>query len=155
MTTGISRDLVSAYFQACVSCEAARIAPYLDDDVDWSCAGPIDLLLFCGQKRGKAVVLDTLARLAPSVIKPVEMNIDEIVIDGDRAATFMRLSAIHVPSDRRVSYRCAQYLRFRDGKLVEFRSLIDSFDAAEQVLGHPIKVAPPQKHGHGHNVVMI
>lgn len=64
------------------------------------------------------------------------MNFEEILIEGERAATFMRLSAIHAATGRAVSYRCAQFLRFSDGELVEFRALIDSFDAAEQVLGH-------------------
>ena len=64
------------------------------------------------------------------------MNFEEILIEGERAATFMRLSAIHAATGRAVSYRCAQFLRFSDGELVEFRAPIDSFDAAEQVLGH-------------------
>jgi len=33
-------------------------------------------------------------------------------------------------------------IAFRDGKLIEFHRPMDSFDAAEQVLGHPIEVAP-------------
>jgi ketosteroid isomerase-like protein len=69
------------------------------------------------------------------------MNFEEILIEGERAATFMRLSAIHAATGRAVSYRCAQFLRFSDGELVEFRALIDSFDAAEQVLGHPINTS--------------
>jgi hypothetical protein len=32
-------------------------------------------------------------------------------------------------------------MRFRDGKLVESRAVIDSFDAAEQVLGHQISAS--------------
>jgi hypothetical protein len=31
-------------------------------------------------------------------------------------------------------------LRFRDGKVIENLSLLDSFDAVEQVLGHPLNV---------------
>ena len=29
-------------------------------------------------------------------------------------------------------------MRFRDNKIVEYRGIIDSFDAAEQMMGHPI-----------------
>src|SRR5439155_7679812 len=142
MTTGISRELVRNYFQACVSRDPARIAPYLDDDVEWSCAGPVDLLHFCGERRGKSAVIDTIVRLAPSLIRLTEMELEEVLIDGDRAATFTRLAAIHAGSGRTVSFRCAQFLRFRGNKLVEFRALIDSFDAAEQVLGRPIDLTP-------------
>jgi hypothetical protein len=69
------------------------------------------------------------------------MNFEEILIEGERAATFMRLSAIHAATGRAVSYRCAQFLRFSDGELVEFRAPIDSFDAAEQVLATDQHVA--------------
>jgi hypothetical protein len=40
-----------------------------------------------------------------------------------------------------VSYSNAQFMRFRSGKLFEFRAVIDTFDAAEQVLGHPISAS--------------
>ena len=45
---------------------------------------------------------------------------------------------------RVISYRLAHFIAFRDGKVVENLSLIDSFDAVEQVLGHPL--APHGRH---------
>ena len=46
---------------------------------------------------------------------------------------------------RSISYRVANFFRFQDGKVIENVSLMDSFDAAEQLLGHAIEVgdAPP------------
>jgi hypothetical protein len=43
-----------------------------------------------------------------------------------------------------ISYRIAQFVQFRSGKVIEYVSIIDSFDAVEQVLGHPLarKLAP-------------
>ena len=41
---------------------------------------------------------------------------------------------------QKISYRLAHFMRFRNGKVVENISLIDSFDAVEQVLGHPLNV---------------
>jgi len=32
-------------------------------------------------------------------------------------------------------------MKFRDGKLVECRAIIDSFNAAEQMIGHPIDLS--------------
>ena len=61
-----------------------------------------------------------------------------MVVDGDRVATLNRLSATRSDDGRVISYRLAHFMRFRDGKVVENLSLIDSFDAAEQVLGHPL-----------------
>jgi ketosteroid isomerase-like protein len=144
VTPAVSRDLIRSYFQACISRDPSRIASYLDADVTWSVTGPIDLLPFCGQHRGKDDVIDTIVRVVPSVVQVKAMKVEEILIDGNRAATFMQISGILGETGRTVSYRGAQFLRFREAKLVELRGLIDSFDAAEQVLGHPIAVAPSQ-----------
>jgi ketosteroid isomerase-like protein len=135
---GISRELVREYLSARVARDPERLAHYLDDNVEWSLAGPVDLMPFCGQRHGKQEVIDTIVRLVPTLLQVTGMDIEELLIDDDRAATFIRLSAVHVMTGRTVSYRSAQFLRFRDGKLIEFRAVIDSFDAAEQVLGHPI-----------------
>ncbi len=142
MTTGISRELVKEYIAACVSRDPDRIARYLDDEIEWSLGGPVDLLPFCGQRRGKSAVIDTIVRLGPSSIRLTNMDLEELLIDGDTAATFMRVTAIHAGTGRTVSYRCAQFFRFRNGMLVEYRALIDSFDAAEQVMGRAINTSP-------------
>ena len=141
MTTGISRDLVREYLAACISRDPERIARCLDDDIEWSLGGPVDLLPFCGQRHGKREVIDTIVRLVPSLIRLTSMEPEEILIDGDRAATFMRILAVHTATGRTVSYRNAQFLRFRNGKLIEFSALIDTFDVAEQVLGHSINTS--------------
>lgn len=142
MPSAVTRELVQGYFQACTARDPARIASYLHDDVTWSVTGPIDLLPFCGQHRGKNAVVDTIVRLGPSVLRVKSMELEEVLVDGNRAATFMRIIAIHGSTGRTVSYRGAQFLRFSENKLVEFRAVIDSFDAAEQILGHPIDAAP-------------
>jgi ketosteroid isomerase-like protein len=141
MTTPVSRQLVQALFEARLSRDPARIAPFLHDDVEWSIAGPVDLMHFCGERHGKQQVINAIVEDVPSQLKVTRMDVEELLIDGDRAATFVRLSATHTGTNRNVSYRCAQFLRFRDGKLVEFRALMDSFDAAEQVLGHAINTS--------------
>jgi ketosteroid isomerase-like protein len=148
MTTAISHQTVRDYFKACVSRDPVRIAAMLDDEIEWSCTGPVDLLRYCGQRRGKQTVVDNIVRVGPSVIRLTGMDIEEIVIEGDRAVTFTRISAVHNSTGRTVSYQCAQFMRFRHGKLMEYRALVDSFDAAEQVLGHSIEVAPTQATRH-------
>jgi hypothetical protein len=49
-----------------------------------------------------------------------------------------------MPCQRKISYRVAHFIRFRDQKVSEFCSIIDSFDAAEQVLGHAIDTSQRQ-----------
>ena len=37
-----------------------------------------------------------------------------------------------------MSVRTSQFSRFRDGKIVEMRAVLDSYDLVEQTLGRPL-----------------
>ncbi len=138
MAQALTRAYVEEFYRARLSRNAALIEPFLDDNVDWLIAGPIELLQFCGQRRGKADVLNTIVRLMPAVMHVVKVELESLLIDGDRAATFNRLTGMLCGTGRVISYHQAQFMLFRDGKIAEYHCLIDSLDAAEQVVGHPI-----------------
>ena len=138
----LKRSVVEGFYKTQASRDPERIAPFLDDDVEWSISGPVDLLCFCGIWRGKQAALEIFTRLVPQVFDVIGFEQDELLIDGESVATLNRLSAIQCATGRRISYRVAQFLRFRDGKIVNVRALLDSFNAAEQVLGYRITLAP-------------
>jgi ketosteroid isomerase-like protein len=133
----ITREFVESFYRARLSRDPSRIEPFLDDHVDWLITGPFELLQFCGQRRGKAEVLDTIVRVMPSIMHVTKVELDSLVIENDRAATFSRLTGVLTGNGRTISYHQAQFLQFRDGKIVEYRAIIDSFDAAEQMIGRP------------------
>ena len=141
---GNTRELVEAVYRAYTARNGAAMAPFLADDVVWTISGPVDLLPFCGTRHGKQAVIDLVDQCVPTVFTVLSFVLDHMLIDGDRAATLNRVSA-RGHGGRIISYRVAHFFRFADGKLVENLSLIDSFDAVEQVLGHPLAVhdAPP------------
>jgi len=141
MAQTITRDFIEGFYRARLSRDADLIAPYLDDRVDWLIAGPFELLQFCGQRHGKVEVLDTLTRVMPAIMHVTKIELDAVLTDGDRAATFSRLTGILSGSGRVISYHQAQFMTFSDGRIVEYRSIIDSFDAAEQMIGHPIALS--------------
>jgi ketosteroid isomerase-like protein len=140
MTDPVARATVEAFYEAYAARDASKVAEFLADDVKWTISGPVDLLPFCGTRFGKAAVLDLIERLVPGVFQVFSFVSESIVIEGDQAATLNRLSARRTDNGRVISYRLAHFLRFRDGKVVENLSLIDSYDAVEQVLGHPLAV---------------
>jgi ketosteroid isomerase-like protein len=142
MTSPVSRGVVAAFYKALASRDPARIAPFLDDDVEWMIVGPVDLFDFCGLRRGKAAVIDLYQSVIPGVMQVTRFTTDIALVDGDRAATLNRLTGLLRGGDRTISYRTANFVHFRNDKVVEFRAIIDSFDAAEQMLGHPIELAP-------------
>ena len=139
MTEPVSRAMVEAFYKAYASRDADKIGQFLDDDVEWSISGPVDVLPFCGTRHGKAAVLDMVVRLIPEVFRVFNFVPDAMLVDGDQAATLSRLTA-RSSDGRVISYRLAHFVRFRAGKIIRNLSLIDSFDAVEQVLGHPLDV---------------
>jgi len=141
MAAPVRRSVVEAYYQAFASRDPAAIAPFIDDDARWVIAGPIDLLRFCGERRGKAAIMDLFETVIPEVLQVTGFVPEIMLVDGDRAATFSRLTARQHATGRSISYCCTHFLRFRADKVVECRSIIDSFDAAEQVLGHAIDLS--------------
>jgi ketosteroid isomerase-like protein len=148
----VPRSLVEAFYKAYAARDIAKVAEFLDEDVEWSISGPVDLLCFCGTRHGKAAALDMMKRLVPEVFDVVSLKCDAMVIDGDRVATLNRLSA--KAGDRMVSYRLAHCMRFRDGKVVENLSLIDSFNAVEQVFGRPLTEGERAPAGEGDLVTL-
>jgi ketosteroid isomerase-like protein len=145
MTKPVPRSVVEAFYKAYASRDAAKVGQFLADDVEWTISGPVDLLPFCGTHHGKAAVLDLIDWRVPEVFRIFSFVPDAILVDGDRVATLNRLSA-RGSDGRTISYRLAHFMRFQDGKVVENLSLIDSFDAVEQVLGHPLAINGHPEH---------
>ncbi|MBV8790419.1 MAG: nuclear transport factor 2 family protein [Pseudolabrys sp.] len=131
----VKRATVEAFFKAFDSRDFEAVAEFIADDIYWSINGPIDLIPFCGERRGRASVLDIILNRAPAVLPKRRFVPEVILVDGDRAAILSRVHATH-QGGRPVSYRMTQFLKFHDDKLVEYLSVLDSFDAAEQVSGH-------------------
>lgn len=140
MTYTVSRAAVKAFYEAYASHDTARLAPLLHDDIEWTISGPVEVLAWCGKRRGKAAVIDLVDRLIPSLFRVVNLTQEAVLIDGDRAATLNRMSARRCEDGRVISYRLAHFMRFRDDQVISNLSLIDSFDAVEQMLGHSLSV---------------
>jgi ketosteroid isomerase-like protein len=140
MSEAVPRALVEAFYRAYAAREIEKIAGFLDDDVEWTISGPVDVLPFCGKRRGKPAVLELMGQNVPAVFQIFSFVTDSLVIDGDRVASLNCLAARLGGGGRVIRYRLAHFMRFRAGKVVENLSLLDSFDAAEQVLGHPLAI---------------
>lgn len=143
MTSPVPRSVVDAFYQAYISRDPQRIGALLDDDVEWQVAGPVEVMQVCGHWRGKAAVIDRFARTVPQVVDFKSLEIEHLLVDGDRSAMFGRISSVHRRSGRRISHRVAHVARYRDGKVFYFRVINDSLDAAEQFIGREIDLTGP------------
>lgn len=134
-TRALVRDLYDAYARGDVD----RFAPMLADDIDWIIHGPVQVFPFVGPRRGKMQVLETLAGIAKDyVLERYEPDI--IIVENDRAAVSSNVAFKQRATGRTLSFRNANFLRFQDGRVVEFREFMDTFDAVEQALGRWLEV---------------
>lgn len=112
------------------------LASYLHDDVVWTISGPVDILPFCGQRVGKDGVMKLLMQDSPAFLSDRRFVPNTMLIDGSNAAVLARLTAIQREDGNAISYRIAHFIKFHEEKVVEYVSIIDSFDAVEQMLGY-------------------
>ena len=63
-----------------------------------------------------------------------------MIVDGDRAAVMSDVAFTQRSTGRTVTMQLANFLRFRDGRLIEFREFANTFDLVEQALGQLIDV---------------
>lgn len=139
MTGNATRDAVDALYEAYAARDIDRFAAMIHDDIEWIIYGPVQVFPFQGPRRGKTQVLDVIAAIARDYA--IERYVPEIVIvEGDRAAVMSDCAFRQRATNRTLSMRLADFLRFQDGRLIEFREFADTFDAVEQAIGKWIDV---------------
>jgi ketosteroid isomerase-like protein len=141
MTENI-RPIVEAFYRASAGRDTERVASILADDVNWLVQGPVDVFPFLGQRRGKAAVLEGYREIARK-LDVTGYEVEKLLVDGDRAAALIRLTATVVMTGKVMSVRTSQFSRFRDGKLVEMHAVLDTFDLVEQTIGRALDVLCP------------
>ncbi|MBN8961063.1 MAG: nuclear transport factor 2 family protein [Rhizobiales bacterium] len=117
--------------------QPADLEALIDDDVEWTVYGPVDMFTFLGARRGKAAVLDVCRQIAENV-RIHRFDRESIMLGEDSAASMMRYSLTALDSNRPISLRIANFAQFKAGRLRSMRVLIDTFDLIEQALGAPI-----------------
>lgn len=94
---------------------------------------------FAGPRRGRAAVLAAMADIAKAFALEA-YNPDVMIAEGERAALMSVVSYRQRATGRVLRVRIASFLRLQDGRLVEYREFIDSFDAVELALGRELQL---------------
>jgi len=140
MTEPVSRATVEAFYSAYTSRDPHRIGAMLDDAVEWHVTGPCEAISVCGVWRGKDAVIERFTKVVPQILTVKGIRIDHLLVDGDSSAMFGRITSLLHATDRVIAHGFAQIARYRNGKVVYFSVINDSFDAAEQFLGHRLNL---------------
>jgi ketosteroid isomerase-like protein len=141
MTETTIRPIVEAFYQASADRDVERAMSLIAEDVDWLVQGPVDVFAFLGQRRGKSAVREGYREVARS-LEVTGYQVEILLVDADRAAALIRLTSVVRATGKVMSIRTSQFSRFRDGKMVEMRAVLDSYDMVEQVIGRPLDVTP-------------
>jgi ketosteroid isomerase-like protein len=151
----VSSSVVGAFYEALASRDPIRLSKHLADDVEWFMAGPVHLFSFCGYRRGKAAVVDYIGRAMPSVLTVKRYEPLDMLIDGDTAAFINDITAVQNDTGRVLTYQTAIFAVFRDGKVAVLKGVADTFDIAEQVVGHRIDAYGDPDHPTSEDVVAL
>jgi ketosteroid isomerase-like protein len=128
-------DLYAAYSRG----DGERMAALIGDDVDFVIHGPVHVFPFAGHHRGKAAVMEALGLIAKDYL--LESYVPQVtVVEGDRAAVMSDVAFKQRSSGRTLRFHMADFLRFRDGRLVEFREFMNTFDVVEQALNRLLPI---------------
>jgi ketosteroid isomerase-like protein len=141
MTESSIRPIVEAFYRASAERDVDRAMAFIADDVNWLVQGPVDLFAFFGQRHGKAAVLEGYREVGLR-LDVTAYQVETLLVDGDRAAALIRLISVVRATDKVMSVRTSQFSRFRDGKIIEMRAILDSYDMVEQTLGRSFDLAP-------------
>jgi ketosteroid isomerase-like protein len=134
-----TRETVRELYDAYARRDFERIAASIHDDIDWVIYGPVSVFPFAGPRHGRAAVLEAMAGIAQAYsLESYKLEI--LIVDGDRAAVMSDVSFIQRATNRTLRFRVANFLRFQDGKLIEFREFTNSFDVVEQALGRELEL---------------
>ncbi len=139
MTHAVSRSLVDRFCKAYAVRDADKIAEFFDDNIEWTISGPVEYLHFCGVHRGKDNGRSDpppYPRGDPHVQLRSGIHSDRRRSVGDVAPPVV---ASRAADGRVINFRVANFICFRDSKIVSNLSLLDTFDAVEQVVGHRIE----------------
>jgi ketosteroid isomerase-like protein len=104
--------------------DIATIVANMADDVVWAFeANPT--IAWAGIRRGPQEAVGFFEGIDKDVTGN-KLDMTEFFVDGDKVAAFGRYEATVRKNGIRVSSPVAHYFRFRDGKVVEYRNLLNT-----------------------------
>ena len=132
------RRLVVRSYLAIAPGQRHFLGDLLHDHIEWvTMHAPAQALPAPPRLNGKAAVLAGLQKIDLE-IEIVRNNLELVMVDGDRAAVICDRTVRQRLNGRQMNYKVAAFLRFKDGKLIEYQGFADSFDILQQSLGQTI-----------------
>ena len=134
-----ARTMMNKFYDAYARGDFDHISTLVDEGVDWMIYAPVMVFPFAGPRLGRAAVVQTLREIAQDyALESYQREI--VVVEGDRAAVMADVRMQQRATGRILRFRVANFMRYKDGRLSEYREFINSFDVVEQALGRELPV---------------
>ncbi|MCP4617542.1 MAG: nuclear transport factor 2 family protein [Bradyrhizobium sp.] len=122
-----------AFHRAVNERQFAEIENLIDDNIDWTIHGPVEMFSFFGSRHGKAAVLEVIRQIAEKV-RVHRFDREQIMLGAESASSILRYSLTVLDTNKPARVRLAHFAQFRDGRLSSMRILVDSHELVEQAL---------------------
>ena len=133
--TRATRRIVGRYLERLTGGAApAELAEMFSEDVDWFIAGDTERAPWVGRRRGRAGVVEFFTLFARGV-QPLRLDLEEPLVSGERAVVLGAFDSLLTASGRVVSSEGAIVMHVRDGRIVRYRILEDSFAVSQTSRG--------------------
>jgi|SRR6516165_162112 ketosteroid isomerase-like protein len=105
-----------------------------DENVDFVTNAPTEVFPYLGRHLGRTEVIKAL-RAVHDEFEAVSFLPIWMVTERDTAGVILSVHATQKATGRIVRFFAAHFLRLRDDRIVEYRAIMDSLQAVQQVLG--------------------
>jgi ketosteroid isomerase-like protein len=133
MVEDLQRQRVLKFLDAFYSGDIEGALSRCSDDIDFIANAPIDLLPHMGHRHGKAAVRE-MWQTVHGRYSQMRHEVPTIVAEGDKVATIIRVFFRKRSNNRIVQFDIAAFYTLRDGRIVEIREVMDTFDLVQQLL---------------------
>lgn len=131
---GLDRDLVQQRIQALFAKRTAgdmgKVLELLAEDVQFSVKGHWTAFPYPGPARGKTMVAEAMATIIVQY-EHCGSAVHEMIIDGDRVAVRRTAKIRHRGTGKVGNIEIADFIRFREGLLLEWTEVVDSMALAQ------------------------
>lgn len=142
MTENFNRKRVLTFLDMFYSGDIEGALACCGDEIELIAPAPIDVLPHMGRHRGK----DDVRQMWHTVhgrYSSLRHEVREIVAEGDKVALSIRAFLTKRHNGRIVQFDMAAFFTLRDGRIVNIREILDTFDLIQQVLERDLLAGQP------------
>jgi len=129
-----SEKCVRTFIESYYSGDIARMEQCCDDAFFSNTYAPVEIFPHLGIQQSKAWIAQAI-QIQQERYSDRRVTIDFVIADDTQAATLVQATLTKRSDQRVITLSVGEFFTLRNGRIVEHRSLFDTFDLLQQLLG--------------------